>query len=268
MKKSIAAMIFCAALPICVENSRGMVPGEEGFSFFAPIEKFVDLACDREYGISLAQTWIAFVAELKSMKHGGQGCIDEKSAHRFGMHSSFKDYFRNFKLDCSYDHPSIAQEDEVRSRCPDMKVFEGSRIDPALFFYTSVSHEADGILSKYPAFAEAFGNTDDPSRPECYYVAAKNDGESSDYRRREDMLNGLGEDFTLDCDGGVGNTRKVNAFLQLLLLTEIAEWGQANETVLDRLQLYKQKRIAEFKSFGYNPAIISKFYKLVNIIME
>jgi hypothetical protein len=228
MKKNMVTVFFCAILAICVENSRGMVLEEEGFSFFTPIEGFVNLSCDQIGAVDVAQTWAALVTMFKSNNYGGRGCIDKDSASGVGMFDIFEAYFKHFQCNGFYDQDA--------------------------------DHEADGILGKYPGFAEAFGNTNDPSKLECYYVAAKNDGEDLSYRRKEDMLNGIGEDFTLDCDGGMGNTRKVNACLQLLLLTEIAERGKASCYLYERYY-------GSFPS-GYSSSTFSKFYRLMSIIME
>jgi hypothetical protein len=261
MKKSIAAMIFCAALPICVENSRGMVPEEEGFDFYTAMGKFVDFSCDQVESTTVAQTWTVLISEFKSVDYGGRGCVDKNGVHT--MHKILRDYFKYFQCDGFYDHLSTEQEvEEFKIKCPDLARGFGLLIssDPTKVrcYYTSADHEADGILTKYPNFAEAFGNTDDSSRPECYYVAAKNDGEDSSHRRKEDILNGIGEDFTLDCDGGVGNTRRINTILQLLLLTEIAESGTANKCNLDGCE----------EPLGYNFLIISKFCKLMSMFVE
>jgi hypothetical protein len=208
--------------------------------------------------MTVAQTWTVLISEFKSVDYGGRGCVDKSGVHT--MHKILRDYFKYFQCDGFYDHLSTAQEvEEFKIKCPDLARGLGS-ISPTEVrcYYTSANHETDGILSKYSDFAGTFGNTNDPSRPECYYVAAKNDGEDSSYRRKEDMLSGIGEDFTLDCDGGVGNTRRVNTFLQLLLLTEIAEKGTANKCNLDDCE----------EPLGYNLPILSKFYKLISIFME
>jgi hypothetical protein len=261
MKKSIAAMIFCAALPICVENSQGVVLEEDGFDFYTPIGRLVDLACDQRENI--AHMWLTLVSHFKSVDYGGRGCINAYTLRDNFMHEALIDYFKYFQCDGFYDHLSTEQEvEEFKIKCPDSARDFGTllSLDPTMVrcYYTSADHEADGILSKYPAFAGAFGNTNDPSRPECYCVAAKNDGEDSSHRRKEDMLSGIGEDFTLDCDGGVGNTRRVNTILQLLLLTEIAEKGTANKCNLDCCK----------EPLEYNFLIISKFYKLMSIFVE
>jgi hypothetical protein len=222
MRKNIAIMIFCAVLPICTEECRGMIPDPEEFDFFTPIGKFAEWACNQKEGAMFAGTWATFVTTFKSDDYGGRCCIDIG----IGMHEALKEYFKYFQCDG---------------------------------FYDGNDHAADGILSKYLEFAAAFGNTNDPSKPECYYVTAKDDeASSSKSRRREDMLNGIGEDFSLNCDGCVGNTRKVNAFLQLLLLTEIAETGTINWCYTDGI----------FTTIGYNFSTLSKFYKLMSVIME
>jgi hypothetical protein len=217
MKKNTAILIFSVFLPICVEDCQGMVPERESFDFMTPLGAFIDWSCNQKEGVAVASTWAGFVSMFKSDNYGGQGCIDGVSAANIFMYI-LREYFEYFQADGSYS-PCECKE--------------------------------SGILSLYPAFAEAFGNTDDPSKQECYCVAAKESGRDSSYRRAADMLNGIGEDFTLNCDGGVGNTRKMNAFLQLLLLTEIAETGA-----------YMCNRP------GYTYQIVTKFYKLMSVITE
>jgi hypothetical protein len=225
MRKSIVTVIFCTFLPICIEDCCGMVPEREDFDFFTPIGAFVNWSCNQEEAIPTAASWTCLVAMFKSDNYGRQGCIDANSVHSICMHEMLKFYFTYFQPNGSY---------------------------------SPHDHKADGILSLYPAFAEAFGNTDDPSKIECYCVAAREDGQYCACRRKEDMLNGIGEDYTLNCDGGVGNTRKVNAFLQLLLLTEIADYGTANDHSLDDKTC----------SVGYDYPALLKFYKLMSLIME
>jgi hypothetical protein len=238
-----------------------MVPEEDGFDFYTPIGKLADLSCDQRGEI--AHMWLTLVFHFKSVDYGGRGCINAYTLRESFMHEALIDYFKYFQCDGFYDHLSTEQEvEEFKIKCPDLargfRLLISSAPTKVRCYYTSADHEADGVLTKYPDFAGAFGNTDDPSRPECYYVAAKNDGEDSSHRRKEDILNGIGEDFTLDCDGGVGNTRRVNTILQLLLLTEIAEKGTANKYDLDGCK----------EPLEYNFRIISKFYKLMSVFME
>jgi hypothetical protein len=201
-----------------------MVPEQEEFDLITPIGTFINWGCNQSGAADVAGIWVNLIMAFKSDNYGGRYCIDISGAC-LGINDALAGYFWYFQCDGSYD---------------------GS------------GHRGDGILSKYSDFAKAFGDTCDPSKPECYYVAAKNDGASSSDRRKEDILSGIGEDFTLNCDGGVGNTRKVNVLLQLLLLTEIAERGTATGDELD----------CRKEAFGYNFSMVSKFYKLMSEIME
>jgi hypothetical protein len=245
MKKSIAAMIFCAVLPMCTEDCQGMVEEQGEPDFIAPLGAFINWGCDQENIVDVAQTWVTLVTIFKSSSCGERGYVNDMNASDINMHGALRDYFKYFQSNGTYDRsidPRAYREAHgFLSECPD--------------------HEADGILSKYPAFAEAFGNSSDPSKPECYYVAAKGDERNSpDERGKYGILVGIAEDFTLDCDGNVGNTRKTNACLQLLLLTELAQSGTANRHDLDAP--YNRGAL------GYNQTTLSKFWKLMSIIME
>jgi hypothetical protein len=210
--------------------------------FITPLGAFIDWGCNQEEAVNVVRTWAVLVTAFKSDNYGGRGSIDGRDACSIGMYPTLRDYFKLFQSNGIYDQsidPRVYREAfRFLSECPD--------------------HEADGILSKYPDFAEAFGNTNDPTRPECYYVAAKEDDEDSSHRWESAILAAIAEDFTLNCDGNVGNTRKTNACLQLLLLTELAENSATNG----------QPLVGYYGGRGYDQEMLFKFCKLISVIME
>jgi hypothetical protein len=224
MKKSIAAVIFCALLPIYTENCRGMVPEHGEPDFITPLGAFINWGCNQENVTDVTQTWALLVTMLKSDNYGGRGCVG--GGGNIDMYHVLRDYFKHFQSNGTYDQSS--------------------------------DHETDGILSKYPDFAETFGNTNDPTKPECYYVASKESDGDSSRRWESSILRAIAEDFTLNCDGSVGNTRKANACLQLLLLTELAENSTTNG----------QRLVYCYGGHGYDQEMLFKFCKLMSVLIE
>jgi hypothetical protein len=148
-------------------------------------------------GIVFSSALFGLYTMLRSNSFGGVGIINPGGAAAVDLYGAAREFFKFLQLDGS---PGDGRTD----------------------------HTVDGVLSAYPAFAAAFGNSHE-SNDANYRVVARDDGQNATERRKTDMIAAIGEDRSLNCV----SARKVNVILQILLLSEMAEKGTANGTNLD-----------------------------------
>jgi len=124
--------------------------------------------------------------------------------------------------------------------------------------YDGTDHASDGVLSKYAAFARAFGLAMlGGESAASYWVSALT---SPDYPRSANNLllwigveESTGGHMILECNG----SRKLNACLQLLLLSEIVETKKCNGEALEDEENFID---------GYTPGIPEKIAFLLNVL--
>jgi hypothetical protein len=169
-------------------------------------------------GIAFSGVIFNFYSSCLSPLYGGEGIIDRGNAPDIGLYEASKEFFKYFTV------AGVIAEDHG-------------------------DHTGDGILSLYADFANVFGDNHE-GNPANYGVVAKNQNAATTARRKVDMIAAIGEEGPLS----IGD-KKRNAFLQFMLLTEMAENGKANDTNLDDAE----------QAAGYEAAARDKVFLLLRI---
>jgi hypothetical protein len=208
-KQAVAATAGASGLPI---YKRLLSPAGAGGQLVAALESHLSSAAvalwdvaawagdlDNDghmFGVSVCTLVLAYESRI----YGGVHAINAGGIAGIEFYTSVSTFYKFFKADGVYE--------------------------------SAVDHSADGILSLYDRFCGAFGNNHEEAEAN-YMVAAKGGGQSDTDRRKETMIAAMAIDKTLNCNGGVGATRRINTLLQLMLLTEVAEKGTAGGKNLD-----------------------------------